>query len=62
MCRYSGNNGEHGVSKMTGEILRMVTMLPGTVKQMTGVNMSHVRDKDDSGDQGEHSNYELVPV
>ena len=45
----SGNNSELGVKKMTGEILQMVTMLPDTVKQMTGVDISQVREKQGVG-------------
>ena len=38
----SNGNGEVGASKLTGEVLDIMTRLPATVEKLTGVNISQV--------------------
>ena len=36
----SDGSGEIGASKLTGEVLQIMQMVPGMVKNMTGVDIS----------------------
>lgn len=47
----SGPDGEIGASKLTGEVLDIMSRVPETIKRMTGVDLGEVRGRR-AGDAG----------